>query len=78
MPNLILADLGREISANVEIALREDLGSGDITAQLIAADRSAAARIPGGLPAMIAAFTAPAEAPTRICGTDALSSSNAA
>ncbi|MDP3846308.1 MAG: carboxylating nicotinate-nucleotide diphosphorylase [Pseudomonas sp.] len=45
MPNLILADLGREISANVEIALREDLGSGDITAQLIAADRSAAARI---------------------------------
>ncbi|MFZ3183427.1 MAG: carboxylating nicotinate-nucleotide diphosphorylase [Pseudomonas sp.] len=45
MPNLILADLGREISANVEIALREDLGSGDITAQLIAAERSAAARI---------------------------------
>ncbi|MDO8332483.1 MAG: carboxylating nicotinate-nucleotide diphosphorylase [Pseudomonas sp.] len=45
MPNLILADLGREISANVETALREDLGSGDITAQLIAADRSAAARI---------------------------------
>jgi nicotinate-nucleotide pyrophosphorylase (carboxylating) len=45
MPNLILADLSREISANVEIALREDLGSGDITAQLIAAERSAAARI---------------------------------
>jgi len=45
MPNLILADLSREISANVEIALREDLGSGDITAQLIAAERSAQARI---------------------------------
>lgn len=45
MPNLILADLGREISANVAIALREDLGSGDITAQLIAAERNAQARI---------------------------------
>jgi nicotinate-nucleotide pyrophosphorylase (carboxylating) len=45
MPNLILADLADEISANVACALREDLGSGDITAQLIAAERSAAARI---------------------------------
>jgi nicotinate-nucleotide pyrophosphorylase (carboxylating) len=45
MPNLILADLSREISANVEAALREDLGSGDITAQLIAAERNAQARI---------------------------------
>jgi nicotinate-nucleotide pyrophosphorylase (carboxylating) len=45
MPNLILADLSREISANVATALREDLGSGDITAQLIAAERSAQARI---------------------------------
>ncbi|MDO9321053.1 MAG: nicotinate-nucleotide diphosphorylase (carboxylating), partial [Pseudomonas sp.] len=45
MPNLILADLSREISANVEIALREDLGSGDITAQLISAERHATARI---------------------------------
>jgi nicotinate-nucleotide pyrophosphorylase (carboxylating) len=45
MPNLILADLADEISANVANALREDLGSGDITAQLIAAERGAAARI---------------------------------
>jgi nicotinate-nucleotide pyrophosphorylase (carboxylating) len=45
MPNLILADLAEEISANVATALREDLGSGDITAQLIAAERSATARI---------------------------------
>jgi nicotinate-nucleotide pyrophosphorylase (carboxylating) len=45
MPNLILADLADEVSANVANALREDLGSGDITAQLIAAERSAAARI---------------------------------
>ena len=45
MPNLILADLADEISANVATALREDLGSGDITAQLISAERKAAARI---------------------------------
>ncbi len=45
MPNLILADLTDEISANVATALREDLGTGDITAQLIAADRHATARI---------------------------------
>jgi nicotinate-nucleotide pyrophosphorylase (carboxylating) len=45
MPNLILADLRSEITANVQTALREDLGSGDITAQLIAAERSASARI---------------------------------
>ena len=30
MPNLILADLRSEITANVQTALREDLGSGDI------------------------------------------------
>jgi nicotinate-nucleotide pyrophosphorylase (carboxylating) len=45
MPNLILADLADEISANVANALREDLGSGDITAQLISAERNATARI---------------------------------
>jgi nicotinate-nucleotide pyrophosphorylase (carboxylating) len=45
MPNLILADLADEISANVANALREDLGSGDITAQLIRAERNATARI---------------------------------
>jgi len=45
MPNLILADLADEISANVANALREDLGSGDITAQLISAERHATARI---------------------------------
>lgn len=45
MPNLILADLSSEITANVQAALREDIGSGDITAQLIAPDRTAQARI---------------------------------
>jgi nicotinate-nucleotide pyrophosphorylase (carboxylating) len=45
MPNLILADLADEISANVANALREDLGSGDITAQLISVERNASARI---------------------------------
>ena len=45
MPNLILADLADEISANVANALREDLGSGDITAQFISAERHATARI---------------------------------
>ena len=45
MPNLILADLSSEITANVQAALREDIGSGDLTAQLIAPDRTAQARI---------------------------------
>ncbi|MBB2495436.1 carboxylating nicotinate-nucleotide diphosphorylase [Aquipseudomonas ullengensis] len=45
MPNLILADLGAEIEANVRRALREDIGSGDITAQLIPAERLAQASI---------------------------------
>jgi nicotinate-nucleotide pyrophosphorylase (carboxylating) len=45
MPNLILADLADAISSNVATALREDLGNGDITAQLIAAERQATARI---------------------------------
>lgn len=45
MPNLTLAELSREIQANVRAALAEDVGSGDITAQLIPAERDASARI---------------------------------
>jgi nicotinate-nucleotide pyrophosphorylase (carboxylating) len=45
MPNLILATLTAEIEANVRRALHEDVGSGDITAQLIPAERLAKARI---------------------------------
>lgn len=45
MPNLRLADLGAEITANVRAALAEDIGSGDITAQLIPAERMARARV---------------------------------
>ncbi|MCC6073761.1 carboxylating nicotinate-nucleotide diphosphorylase [Pseudomonas sp. GCM10022188] len=45
MPNLRLADLGAEITANVRAALAEDVGSGDITAQLIPAERVARARV---------------------------------
>jgi nicotinate-nucleotide pyrophosphorylase (carboxylating) len=45
MPNLTLADLGAEIEANVRTALREDIGSGDITAQLIPAERLAHASV---------------------------------
>jgi nicotinate-nucleotide pyrophosphorylase (carboxylating) len=45
MPNLHLADLTAEIEANVRRALAEDIGSGDITAQLIPAERLAKATI---------------------------------
>ncbi|WP_339906837.1 carboxylating nicotinate-nucleotide diphosphorylase [Pseudomonas guineae] len=45
MPNLILADLANEIEANVRRALAEDIGSGDITAQLIPSDRLAHAKV---------------------------------
>ncbi|SDS81653.1 carboxylating nicotinate-nucleotide diphosphorylase [Pseudomonas oryzae] len=45
MPNLRLADLGAEITANVRAALAEDIGSGDITAQLIPVERVARARV---------------------------------
>ena len=41
MPNLRLAALTAEIEANVRRALLEDVGSGDITAQLIPAERLA-------------------------------------
>ncbi|MEA9976079.1 MULTISPECIES: carboxylating nicotinate-nucleotide diphosphorylase [unclassified Pseudomonas] len=45
MPNLRLAPLTTEIEANVRRALLEDVGSGDITAQLIPAERMAKAAI---------------------------------
>ncbi|MGE8294294.1 MAG: carboxylating nicotinate-nucleotide diphosphorylase [Pseudomonas sp.] len=45
MPNLTLTELGSEIEANVRRALAEDIGSGDITAQLIPAERLASARV---------------------------------
>jgi nicotinate-nucleotide pyrophosphorylase (carboxylating) len=45
MPNLCLADLSAEIEANVRRALLEDVGSGDITAQLIPAERLAKATV---------------------------------
>lgn len=43
MPNLTLADLEHEIRTNVRTALEEDVGSGDITAQLIPASTMAEA-----------------------------------
>lgn len=39
MTNLTLADLSAEIETNVRKALAEDIGAGDITAQLIPAER---------------------------------------
>ncbi len=45
MPNLRLADLHDEIQRNVRLALQEDVGAGDITAQLIPAERMASARV---------------------------------
>lgn len=45
MPNLRLEDLTAEIDANVRRALLEDVGSGDITAQLIPAERLAKATV---------------------------------
>ncbi|MCF5350759.1 carboxylating nicotinate-nucleotide diphosphorylase [Pseudomonas syringae] len=45
MPNLRIADLTAEIEANVRRALLEDVGSGDIAAQLIPAERLAKATI---------------------------------
>ena len=45
MPNLTLADLTAEIEANVRRALSEDIGSGDITAQLIPDQRLAHATV---------------------------------
>ena len=45
MPNLRLATLTAEIEANVRRALLEDVGTGDITAQLIPAERLAKATV---------------------------------
>jgi nicotinate-nucleotide pyrophosphorylase (carboxylating) len=45
MPNLQLATLTAEVEANVRRALLEDIGSGDITAQLIPAERLAKATV---------------------------------
>ncbi len=45
MPNLRFADLHDEIQRNVRLALQEDVGAGDITAQLIPAERMASARV---------------------------------
>ena len=45
MANLLLEQLTTEVEANVRIALAEDVGSGDITAQLIPAAKYASARV---------------------------------
>ena len=45
MPNLRIADLTADIEASVRRALDEDVGSGDITAQLIPAERVAKASV---------------------------------
>ena len=45
MANLTLAELSAEIESNVRLALTEDVGGGDITAQLIPAERLAHASV---------------------------------
>ncbi len=45
MANIILEQLHAEIENNVRSALAEDVGTGDITAQLIAAEQTARARV---------------------------------
>ncbi|OLU26139.1 carboxylating nicotinate-nucleotide diphosphorylase [Pseudomonas sp. PA27(2017)] len=45
MPNILLPELRAEIEANVRHSLREDIGSGDITAQLIPESRLANATV---------------------------------
>ncbi len=45
MANITLADLSAEIETNVRKALAEDVGAGDITAQLIPAERLAHAAV---------------------------------
>ena len=45
MPSTYLEQLPQEIQANVRTALAEDVGTGDITAQLIPADRTARATV---------------------------------
>ncbi|MDM1707344.1 carboxylating nicotinate-nucleotide diphosphorylase [Thiopseudomonas alkaliphila] len=45
MANIVLTELKQEITHNVRTALIEDIGSGDITAQLIQTDKQATARV---------------------------------
>ena len=45
MANLLLEQLTAEIEANVRSALAEDVGAGDITAQLIPVQQQAQARV---------------------------------
>lgn len=45
MTDLTLADLGAEIESNARMALKEDIGEGDITAQLIPVERRARAKV---------------------------------
>ncbi len=45
MANILLEQLTAEIEANVCAALAEDVGSGDITAQLIPAEQTASAKV---------------------------------
>src|SRR5699024_11647638 len=45
MANLVLEQLKAEIENNVRTALAEDVGAGDITAQLIPAEQTASARV---------------------------------
>jgi len=53
MPDLVLADLADEIKANVRLALAEDIGSGDISARLVPAQRQASARVISREPAVL-------------------------
>lgn len=53
MSNILLEQLTADIQASVRAALAEDVGSGDITAQLIPADQSASARVITREPAVI-------------------------
>lgn len=53
MSNILLEQLTAEIQANVRAALAEDVGSGDITAQLIPAEQAASARVITREPAVI-------------------------
>ena len=45
MANLVIEQLLDEVRENVRIALAEDVGTGDITAQLIPADKQVRARV---------------------------------
>ena len=53
MANVLLEQLGDEIENNVRIALTEDVGEGDITAQLIPVEQTASARVITREPAVI-------------------------